>query len=92
MTYIPKNADPLFCTFDRPISEYIRRVSGFCIYLYPNAIRTYDLRFCFSKEVWIFYLHDGNNNLLTRFAYALLRRGATKVQIQCFPVEEKNHE
>lgn len=82
----PKNATLLFCTFDKPISDYINNVGGYCAFLHSRHIDAYNLEFCTDKEVWIFHLGIEANPLDLRFAYALLRHGAIKIQILCFPL------
>ena len=88
----PEKANPLFCSFDKKISNHINSVGGFCHFLYSKNIDAYDYQFCALKEVWIFHLLDEANSLLLRLAYTLLRHGANKIQIiQYFPIEETRY-
>lgn len=83
---VSKRMNPIFCTFSKPISDYINRV-GICILLHSSNIDAYDFKIFENKEIWIFHLSDHPSSLDIRFGYALLRHGALKVQIQCFPLE-----
>jgi hypothetical protein len=87
----PNKIDPLFCTFYKPIADYINKV-GFCIFLHSKDINVYDLHFGRNKEVWIFHPDDNPTYLEIRLARAFLRHKAIKVQIQCFPVEKKYYD
>jgi hypothetical protein len=82
----PKKADPLFCSFDKAIAKRINR-AGFCFYLPSHNINDYDLAFCRNKEVWVCCLNPESDENARMFAYSLLRHGATKVQVQYFPLE-----
>jgi hypothetical protein len=88
----PKNADPLFCTFDKPIASHINKVGGICFHFWSTKIDAYNLSFCLNKEVWVLHLDDNAPPILTRLAYALLRHQAKKIQIQCFPIWEAHHD
>lgn len=90
---IPPKADPLFCTFDKAIADHISNVGGFCIFLCSKVISNYDLNFFRDKEVWIYHLSVNLRHALShRFAYALLRHGARKVQVDWFPLEGVTHD
>ncbi len=87
----PEKADPLFCSFDSRIAGHINRV-GFCYFIYKNDYYSYDLNFSAGKEIWIFYISQSHRELSIKFGYALLRNGASKVQIIFFPLEDVNHD
>lgn len=88
---MPNKANPIFCSFNKPIVDYIHKVGGICIFLRSSNIDVYDFQFCSNKEVWIFHLTDEPSILEIRFGYALLRQGTSKVRIQCFPLEGEHH-
>lgn len=86
----PENAGPLLCSFDNRIAEYINKV-GFCYFIFKNDYYSYDLSFSIRKEVWIFYITQPHRELSIKLGYALLRHGASKIQIVFFPLEGANH-
>jgi len=87
----PKNASPLFCTFDYPVAAYINRV-GFCYFIRSNDYLIYDLTFSNAKEVWVLYFREYYRQLSINLSYELLRHGAIKVQVIRFPLEEYSHD
>lgn len=87
----PKNASPLFCTFDQPIATRINK-AGFCYLLRSSNYLTYDLTFSKGKEIWVLYFREYFRQLSINLSYELLRHGAIKVLIDWFPLEEHSHD
>lgn len=74
------DSNPILITMEYVCSRRIQGYGGICL-VCQMPIQSYDLSFCFRREVWVLYSHERHLFAALQLAQLLQQGGAAEITI-----------